>query len=54
MAIKEVKIMSPQTFLDEMSKILHIEQNALKMFYERLSHLCNTLELSDTHEIMAL
>lgn len=53
-SIKEVKILSPSTFLDEMNKIIHIEQNALRFFSERLGILLMTLEMADTHELNAL
>jgi len=53
-SIREVKIMSPTSFLDEMNKMIHLEQNTLKFFIERLNILMNTLEVADTHELMAL
>jgi len=34
-SIKEVKILSPSTFLDEMNKIIHIEQNALRYYHSK-------------------
>jgi len=49
-SIREVKIMSPTSFLDEMSKMIHLEPSILKLFKERLGILLNTLEMADTHE----
>jgi len=53
-SIREVKIMSPTSFLDEMSKMIHLEPTILKLFKERLNILLTTLEMADTHELMAL
>eukprot|EP01016_Furgasonia_blochmanni_P002677 TRINITY_DN11043_c0_g1_i2.p1 TRINITY_DN11043_c0_g1~~TRINITY_DN11043_c0_g1_i2.p1 ORF type:complete len:831 (+),score=146.97 TRINITY_DN11043_c0_g1_i2:59-2551(+) len=52
--IKDVRILTPTVFLNELNQSTHIDAKPLKFVEERLSILMNTLEIAETDEYIPI